>query len=761
LTFTQSSLAQEDQYKSIIKSANSYFQRGDYLNAKASYQYSLRFKPTDEYAKNKIKECIKKLQNQSPNRIKYSTYLQKAEKFYKNGEYAKAIECYKNALVLFSFEQYPKNQIKKINHKINEEKELLKDYNLAITAGDNYFNEKKYAKARLEYQYALGLLSNKTHPKQRLKEIDFVLQKNKEKLKIYNETLMKAESLFNKGTWKKSLENYKLANKLYPDKIIPINRIKELVPLLAQLEKYKCIIEEADKFYMVKDFLNAKNKYMQASNIKSSDPYPKEMLTKVLLAIKNKVTSELEDFSNAVKMGDLYFKQKQWKESQSQFEFANRLKPKEKYPIKKLAEVAKYLKEEERIALLLKKYNDLITNADLYFEAKEYDRANRAYIEASKLFPEKSYASTKIEEVKLLQEKIAAKKLLNEQYAQAILNADKLYNKKEYISAKLAFEKASAIKINEHYPKNKIQEINLKLKKLAAIQSAEENYSNVIQLADSYFNKEEYYKAKDEYLSALKFKKDEKYPTQQLIKIKTILEKKVLVLQKAYEAKLSIADSLFIIKEYANAKQVLLDALKLKPNENYPTSKINEIDNIVAENYKISKLSYDEYIKEAEQFFSSKMYDRALKAYQEALKILPNERYARTQAKKITDLFEASITAVISNKLLVAKSGEKIQLPFNVIPIKERKSNYLYFLIKSSEPVENLRLLVNYGKDQTKNGGVIIRLDQQQNNDVHLVHIGTQYKWFSQDNNWISIQAEGGIIEVEMIKISKGITSNF
>ena len=38
-----------------------------------------------------------------------------------------------------------------------------------------------------------------------------------------------------------------------------------------------------------------------------------------------------------------------------------------------------------------------------------------------------------------------------------------------------------------------------------------------------------------------------------------------------------------------------------------------------------------------------------------------------------------------------------------------------------------------------------------------LLRVGNQYKWFSSDNNWISVQPNGGDMEIEKIQISKGI----
>jgi hypothetical protein len=36
----------------------------------------------------------------------------------------------------------------------------------------------------------------------------------------------------------------------------------------------------------------------------------------------------------------------------------------------------------------------------------------------------------------------------------------------------------------------------------------------------------------------------------------------------------------------------------------------------------------------------------------------------------------------------------------------------------------------------------------------YIIRISSQYKWFSDDNNWISFYPEGGDIEVSLMQVS-------
>ncbi len=754
---SQSAFSQSSKYKEAIQSANNYFIKGDYMNAKASYQYVLRFKKEDEFATKRINECIELMSAQTPERIQYSSYLQKADKHFKNEEYQEAINAYNEAFKLFSFEEYPQKQISKITQIINDNTALSADYQEAIKTGDRFYDLNKYADARLEYQYALGLYPNQLHPKQRLEDIAFELQDLSKKQTIYDETLEKAENFFNQAEWKNALEAFQQANKLFPDKELPNRRIKELAPLIAQLEIYEQVVENADEYYMVKDLANAKLKYEEALSIKPREIYPKEMLDKVILAIQTKATSELEDFNNAVIQGDQYIAQKQWKKARSQFEFANRLKPDEKHPISMLAQITEEVKVEEAAAALLVKYNKFISNADLFLAAKDYSEAKQSYTEASKLFPKNTYPTEKINTITKTEKKIAVEKALLERYQLVLHKAEDLFQNENFVSAKLKFEEACDLKPEENYPKEKLSEINLILERITAQQTADQNYQNAIQLADTYFENEDYANAQFEYQKALSFKKEEEYSQDQLLLIKNILEQRAIALQLAYDKIIISADSLYSLNKYEDAIAALKEAGVLKPNESYPKQKTNEINTIIAENYRKAKVNYDKFVADGDRFYKVKVYEKALSSYQEANKLLPKEAYALNKVNEITNLFAKATIAIINETDLSIQSGELKQLPFTPIPIKDRKSNYLYFIIKESESLGNLRLIVNYGKDKTKNGGVIIRLTSKQENNIHLVNVGTQYKWFSDDNNWISVQAEGGNVKIGLIKVSKGI----
>jgi len=77
-------------------------------------------------------------------------------------------------------------------------------------------------------------------------------------------------------------------------------------------------------------------------------------------------------------------------------------------------------------------------------------------------------------------------------------------------------------------------------------------------------------------------------------------------------------------------------------------------------------------------------------------------------------------------------------------------------IIKMKNLSENdFRLFLNYGKSTAKNGGFVINIPKSENMRDYVIKVGGQYKWVSEDNNWISVQPEGGSAEISVIQISQ------
>jgi tetratricopeptide (TPR) repeat protein len=118
-------------------------------------------------------------------------------------------------------------------------------------------------------------------------------------------------------------------------------------------------------------------------------------------------------------------------------------------------------------------------------------------------------------------------------------------------------------------------------------------YEKKIELADHHFVSESFDQAKENYAKASTIKPEEEYPRTQLLKIDSIMT--IRMLEKKYKSLLWRADSLFVVKDYENARLIYLEAARLKADDPYPFNQIGQIDSIQDEMTKKAALTQGNY----------------------------------------------------------------------------------------------------------------------------------------------------------------------
>ncbi len=122
---------------------------------------------------------------------------------------------------------------------------------------------------------------------------------------------------------------------------------------------------------------------------------------------------------------------------------------------------------------------------------------------------------------------------------------------------------------------------------------------------------------------------------------------------KEYNETIATADNFFVQHKYDDAKTYYLKALEIKVGEEYPTQRIQEIDEILL---KEKELRYENELKSADKFFTEQEYEKAMNGYIKASKIKPEEQYPKDKINEI-------------NRLLAElnKQTQKKYLPYHVI----------------------------------------------------------------------------------------------
>jgi tetratricopeptide (TPR) repeat protein len=597
-----------------------------------------------------------------------------------------------------------------------------------------------------------------------------------------------------------------------------IGKINEQLALQRKdLDKnYNLSIAKADSLLTIEEYTSAQGQYKLALTLKPGEIYPTAKLAEIDAHFAAQRRAFEEDYANLVAKADSLFDARQYTLSADQYEFALTIRPDDNYPKERLIEIENQLAAIAAQEKLESEYLMLIAEADGLFAAKQFDQSKGKYTEAQEMKPEEAYPGQRMAEIQLLLVNAAAQKELDEKYSEQMLLASRLFGEDKLAEAKVAYQVAMELKSYEPLPKQKIEEIdsitdarirqaeidaiyrvhlqkgdslfNLQEYANAIIAYAEalaikpagkeaqvnadkartlkaemedriarqETYNNAIREGENLLASKNYELAKTEFEKAAEAKPAEAYPPQKITEINTVLAQLAAERQQRYDEAITKADVYFTQGNYKDALIEYKIARSIKPEESYPNAKIAESEKIIEEELKVIRGQYDVVIAEADNLYNSRIYDKAIQSYQQARSMLPDEPYPTEMIKKITKyLDDNAITDVVKERIVI-NSEVTERFDFDPIPVNVRKSNYV--LVKARNLTkQSFKMIFSYGGDNGKNGGFVVQVPQDEEMNDFIIRVGNQYKWFAEDNNWMSIYSQNGDIEISIVRIT---TSN-
>jgi tetratricopeptide (TPR) repeat protein len=280
-----------------------------------------------------------------------------------------------------------------------------------------------------------------------------------------------------------------------------------------------------------------------------------------------------------------------------------------------------------------KSYNDAIAQGDTHLNNKKYELAKSSFVTASEIKAEEAYPKEKIAEI----EKILADMLAADQaYSKAIADADSRFDSKEYELSRNFYLEAQKIKPKESYPAEKISAID---KIISELKAKQQKYDNIIAKADESFSNRDYKPALADYKEAAALMPDEEYPKTKINETQTLIAE-MKAKEENYKNAISSADAKFTDKKYEEARADYQKALEAKPGEKYPIEKIADIDSILAEIKRVND-AFDNAVKNAESYFKMKEYEDALSKYKEASEIKPDVQFVKDKIIEINNILLA------------------------------------------------------------------------------------------------------------------------
>lgn len=122
---------------------------------------------------------------------------------------------------------------------------------------------------------------------------------------------------------------------------------------------------------------------------------------------------------------------------------------------------------------------------------------------------------------------------------------------------------------------------------------------------------------------------------------------------------------------------------------------------------------------------------------------------------RISEIIEQNKLYELNNSPVMLAAGQSKRFEFNKIDIAVRRSNYVIIKVRNPHPEKTFPMIVSFGGAGGKNGGFVLPISAVEEEKTFLFRIGSQYKWFSEDNTWIELISENNDIEIGLVEISR------
>ncbi|NLB26005.1 MAG: hypothetical protein GX820_04850, partial [Bacteroidales bacterium] len=312
---TKAELAElKKEYDQLIKEAEAEYKNEQFLNALDGYQAASQIFPKEQYPRDRIAEIndllgMLMVANEREKALaeRLETLIQQGDGHFDQKEYEEAKNSYQRALSVSPGHTHATRRIEEIN-KILKQLIIDREYDNLITSADNAFKEVLYVEAGKVYRQALQLKPDESWPKQRIDEIEKIMQQqtaDAEKQKNYEESIFQAELMFQKQFYDRAISFYENALIYKPEDSLATTKIAEIKELMAELANktlYDKLIATANRAYDRKRYDEALEPYKQASGIFPEEEWPRKQIENI-----NTILNAEKSFNELIGRADIAF----------------------------------------------------------------------------------------------------------------------------------------------------------------------------------------------------------------------------------------------------------------------------------------------------------------------------------------------------------------------------------------------------------------------------------------------------------------------
>ena len=662
---------------------------------------------------------------QAQNAESYESLMKKGNDKFSAKDYISAKTYYEMALKQKSSDATAKKKLDETVKKIQEDGARQEVFYAHLDAGDQYYGQQKYEEALSEYEQALKVFPEDKYVGGQADAVRTILKERQDKQDAFDTAMSQGESLLAEENFDAAIMQFETAIGIFPNDKLPKEKLAEARQkkqlYTEKMTRFDNLMEEARQFGLRKNYEAAIDKLSQALEL-----FPNDLQANNLKNDYQTAKGIADRYDSIIAEADRLYESKAYKEAKTQYQSA-------------LAVVTDDAYATDMIARL----DPLITQQD----AEEAARI-AAEQEAARLAAEAEAARIAAEQeaARLAAEAEAARLAAEQEAARIAAEQEAARIAAEQEAARLAAEEAARIAAEE--------EARRQAELAAAEAERQATIKSMLDAAGELFAQQDYANAKLKYQEVVAYDEGNATATAKIQEIDGIFAQMAAELEANYNKAMSAGDQAMTAEKFAEAITHFQSALIFKPNDPTATAQLAAAER--AENDRIAALraQYNAFIKEGDGHFKTNTFDKAIEAYTKAEE-LGLETYPTEMIARISEIIEQNKLYELNSEPMLLAAGQAQRFDFNKIEVAVRRSNYIIIKVRNPHPEKTFPMIVSFGGSGGKNGGFVLPIAAVEEEKTFLFRIGSQYKWFSEDNTWIEIISENNEVEISKLEISR------
>ena len=651
---------------------------------------------------------------QAQNAESYESLMKKGNDKFNAKDYISAKTYFEMALKQKSGDAAAKKKLDETVKKIQEDGARQEVFYAHLDAGDQYYGQQKYEEALAEYDQALKVFPNDKYVSGQAEAVRAILKERQDKQDAFDLAMSQGETLLSEDNFDAAIMQFETASGIFPNDKLPKEKLAEARQkkqlYSEKVTRFDNLMEEARQFGLRKNYDAALQKLDQALEL-----FPNDMEANAKRNEWQAAKGLADRYNDIIAVADQLYESKSYKEAKSQYQSALAVVAGDAYAI------------------------DMIARLDPLIAEQDAEEAARIAAEQ-----EAARLAAEAEAARLAAEAEAAR-IAAEQEAARIAA--------EQEAARLAAEEAARIAAEEEAARLAAE---AEAARLAAEAEAarQATIKGMLDAADELFNQQDYANAKAKYQEVLAFDEGNSNATAKIQQIDGIFAQMAAEIEEHYNHAMGAGNTAMGAEKFAEAITHFQSALIYKPEDPTATAQLAAAER--AENDRIAALrvQYNAFIKDGDANFKTNTFDKAIDAYTKAEE-LNLETYPTEMIARIGEIIEQNKLYELNSDPILLAAGEAKRFDFNKIDVAVRRSNYIIIKVRNPHPEKTFPMIVSFGGEGGKNGGFVLPIAAIEDEKTFIFRIGSQYKWFSEDNTWIEIISENNEVEIGKLEVSR------